>query len=93
MSPSRTEPPVSWPTNVSTSPPPFEGLPRNINAINALHFDENLQPKHYDMLGTHPESKILFTDVNILDSTGRQPYRGDVLIEGKNIHPNARKEL
>jgi dihydroorotase-like cyclic amidohydrolase len=24
-------------------------------------------------------------DVNILDSTGRQPYRGDVLIKGKHI--------
>lgn len=37
------------------------------------------------MLGTHPESKVLFLDVNILDSTGRDPYRGDVLIEGQRI--------
>lgn len=37
------------------------------------------------MLGTHPESRILFTDVNILDSTGRDPYPGDVLIEGEKI--------
>lgn len=37
------------------------------------------------IFGTHPESKILFTDVNILDSTGRDPYRGDVLMEGEKI--------
>lgn len=30
-------------------------------------------------------SKILFTDVNILDSTGRDPYGGDVLVEGQRI--------
>ncbi|KAK5178778.1 hypothetical protein LTR16_010757, partial [Cryomyces antarcticus] len=39
----------------------------------------------YEILGTHPESRILFTDVNILDSTGQEPYRGDVLIEGEHI--------
>lgn len=33
------------------------------------------------MLGSHPESKVLFLDVRILESTGRYPYRGDVLIE------------
>lgn len=37
------------------------------------------------MAGTHPDSKILFLDVNILDSTGREPYMGDVLIEGERI--------
>jgi hypothetical protein len=41
-----------------------------------------LQPKEYTIFGTHADSKILFSDVNILDSTGREPYRGDVLIEG-----------
>ncbi|KAI9463868.1 hypothetical protein HD554DRAFT_2175396 [Boletus coccyginus] len=30
-------------------------------------------------------SKIAFVDVNILDSTGSDPYRGDVLVEGQRI--------
>lgn len=30
-------------------------------------------------------AKILFKNVNILDSTGREPYLGDVLVEGERI--------
>jgi hypothetical protein len=64
------------------SPKVSAGFPRNIASIDALKFDANLQPKNYEIAGTNPESKILFLDVNILDSTGREPYLGDVLIEG-----------
>ncbi|KAI9818749.1 MAG: hypothetical protein M1827_007569 [Pycnora praestabilis] len=59
--------------------------PRNVATIDALNFDTSLQPKNYEITGTHPESKILFLDVNILDSTGKMPYHGDVLIEGERI--------
>jgi hypothetical protein len=83
MSPGRTEPEVSWPLEVNNPPSSYKGVPRNIENINAIKWDDNLQPKNYDVFGTHPESKILFLDVNILDSTGVEPYRGDVLIEGK----------
>ena len=38
-----------------------------------------------DALGTRSDSKILFLDVNILDSTGAEPYSGDVYIEGERI--------
>ena len=41
-----------------------------------------LQPKNYEIAGTHPDSRILFRNVKILDSTGREPYPGDVLIKG-----------
>jgi hypothetical protein len=82
--------PVSWPTNIDPIVPKYNGPPRNIEAIDALKFDPSLQPKHYDIHCTHPESRILFTDVNILDSTGREPFRGDVLIEGMYID-NIRK--
>lgn len=61
----------------------YDGPPRNIAAIENVKFDPSLQPKNYEIAGTDPDSKILFLDVNILDSTGRLPYRGDVLIEGK----------
>ena len=63
----------------------YDGEPRNITPIDSLNFAQNLIPKAYDILGTHPDSRILFLDVNILDSTGRYPYRGDVLIEGERI--------
>ncbi|OQV00024.1 hypothetical protein CLAIMM_05579 [Cladophialophora immunda] len=50
-----------------------------------LAFDPKLQPKRYEIAGTSPSSKILFLGVNILDSTGKEPYRGDVYIEGERI--------
>lgn len=59
-----------------------EDFPRNVAFIENLKLDPKLQPKTYHLEGTHTSSKILFTDVNILDSSGRKPYRGDVLIEG-----------
>ena len=71
----------SWPP-VEVEPEPYQGPPRNIEAIKNIKWDDNLQPKKYEIHGTHPESKILFLGVNILDSTGKEPYRGDVLIEG-----------
>jgi hypothetical protein len=57
--------------------------PRNVEWIEQVSWDSSLQPKNYEIQGTHPNSKILFLNVNILDSTGREPYLGDVLIEGQ----------
>lgn len=47
-----------------------------------VHFDPSLKPKDYTIKGTDPNSKVLFRDVNILDSTGADPFKGDVYIEG-----------
>jgi hypothetical protein len=82
MSPTRVEKPVSWPTEADTPPPEYNGPPRNLESIRNLHFDPSLQPTKYEMLGTHAESQVLFLDVNILDSTGREPFHGDVYVEG-----------
>jgi hypothetical protein len=60
--------------------------PRNVEWIEQVDWDSSLQPKDYDIQGTHPDSKILFLNVNILDSTGREPYLGDVLIQGKKAN-------
>jgi hypothetical protein len=54
-----------------------------------VHFDPSLKPKDYTIKGTDPNSKVLFRDVNILDSTGADPFRGSVYIEGGLI-ANAR---
>lgn len=83
MSPSRDPEPV--PSFAKRDVEEYHGPPRNIESIDALEFALNLQPKNYEIRGTHPDSRILFTDVNILDSTGCDPYRGDVLIEGERI--------
>jgi hypothetical protein len=48
----------------------------------SVNWDPSLKPKSYQIKGTDPNSKVLFRDVSILDSTGREPYRGDVYIEG-----------
>lgn len=86
MAPSRVEDPLpSFSETSTTSSEPYTGPPRNLKNINDIHFDKNLQSKNYNILGTHSESRILFTDVNILDSTGKEPYHGDVLIEGEKI--------
>lgn len=61
--------------------PSYNGPPRNVFTIADLRFANDLCPIRYQMLGTPSESKVLFLDVRILDSTGRDPYRGDVLIE------------
>ena len=80
MAPSRTSEP--W-TSPAYQPEPYDGPPRNIAFIDAVEFDKSLQPKNYEILGTHPESKLLFLDVNILEATGKPIYRGDVYIEGE----------
>lgn len=72
---------VSWFQSMSTIEP-YDGPPRNIQPIDEVRFDGRLRPKNYEIFGTHPDSKILITDVRILDSTEKKPYRGDVLIEG-----------
>lgn len=85
MAPLRIDDPLPNFSTFSTNSDPYEGPPRNVTTIDAINFDKSLQPKEYTILGTHPESKILFTNVNILDSTGRIPYEGDVLMEGEKI--------
>lgn len=84
MAPARTEDEVSWPTDTKKPAALYQGSPRNVRHINAIQWDRSLEPKHYEICGTDPDSKILFLDVNILDSTGAEPYKGDVLIEGED---------
>lgn len=83
MAPARTVDEVSWPTDTNKLSAQYQGSPRNVEHINAIQWDRSLQPKHYEICGTDASSKILFLDVNILDSTGAETYRGDVLIEGE----------
>ncbi|RSL63668.1 hypothetical protein CEP51_013271 [Fusarium floridanum] len=76
---------ISWPQGAhdswGTEPIHAQKVPGNVEFINNLKLDKGLQPKEYQIDGTHQRSKVLFTNVKILDSTGREPYAGDVLIE------------
>lgn len=83
MAPSRTESPKPWSTSIERIDSRYVGPPRNIEKIDAVQFAASLQPAKYSIFGTHEKSKILFLDVQILDSTGAEPYSGDVLIEGQ----------
>ena len=83
MAPARTEDEVSWETDTKEFRASYDGSPRNVRHINEIQWDRSLEPTYYEICGTDPDSKILFLDVNILDSTGSEPYRGDVLIEGE----------
>jgi hypothetical protein len=59
-----------------------DGKVDTMNPHDYVHFDPSLKPKDYTIKGTDPNSKVLFRDVNILDSTGADPFKGDVYIEG-----------
>ncbi|QKX53692.1 uncharacterized protein TRUGW13939_00772 [Talaromyces rugulosus] len=50
-----------------------------------VRFDTALQPRAHRMVETSSDSKILFLNVRILDSTGTEPYTGDVYVEGERI--------
>ena len=53
-----------------------------MNPHDLVSWDKKLTPKRYEIKGTSPDSKILITDVNIIDSTGEAPFHGDIYIEG-----------
>ena len=53
-----------------------------MNPHEMVNFDPSLKPKDYQIKGTDPGSKVLFVDVNLIDSTGADPFKGDVYIEG-----------
>jgi hypothetical protein len=55
-----------------------------MNPHDSVHFDPSLKPKSYTIKGTDPDSKVLFRDVSIIDSTGADPFKGDVYIEGEH---------
>lgn len=82
MPSSTINPEVSWAHSMGNLEP-YEGPPRNVQFIDAIKLDEKLKPNGYEIHGAHSEAKTLILDAQILDSTGKEPYRGDVLIEGE----------
>ena len=58
-----------------------------MNPHDLVNFDPKLTPKRYEIKGTDPESQILIKNVNIIDSSGADPYTGDILIKGNKIVP------
>ncbi|KAI1741291.1 composite domain of metallo-dependent hydrolase [Xylaria scruposa] len=62
------------------------GVTPNVNAVKNMPFYKPTPPD-ITMSNLHEGDKhmILFRNVNIFDSTGADPYPGDVLIEGQRI--------
>ncbi|KPI44008.1 uncharacterized protein AB675_6173 [Cyphellophora attinorum] len=56
-----------------------------MNPHDLVEWDRKLTPKRYEIKGTNPDSRILISDVNIIDSTGKPPFKGDVYVEGERI--------
>ncbi|KAL1851447.1 hypothetical protein Plec18170_006262 [Paecilomyces lecythidis] len=88
--------PVSYSTQVNgTSKPLHPGrtmddwgstLPtRKLCPHEDVQFAPELQPRAHRMAATPSDSKILFRNVKILDSTGVEPYVGDVYVQGERI--------
>ncbi|KAJ4416147.1 hypothetical protein N0V82_006907 [Gnomoniopsis sp. IMI 355080] len=68
--------------------PKRDGAPsavKNMNPHDTVYFDPSLQPRDYHIKSDETNSKVLFRGVNIIDSTGRDPFKGDVYIEGGRI--------
>lgn len=78
---------VSWPAfsldNFQTTPGErYQGPPRNLKPIREYKVKPELQPPNYEIKGIDPASKILFVNVNIIESSGREPYKGSIYIQG-----------
>lgn len=82
---------VSWPAfsldNFQTaSGGPYKGPPRNVKPIQDYKVKPELLPQNYKIKGTDSASKILFVNVNIIESSGREPYKGSVYIQGSFLN-------
>lgn len=64
---------------------PWDYKNPKIKDVDILKTDPRIHIPRREMAGTDPNSKILFKDVKILDSTGKEPFSGDVLVVGERI--------
>ncbi|EHK44921.1 hypothetical protein TRIATDRAFT_264804 [Trichoderma atroviride IMI 206040] len=81
---------VSWPafsldSFQSTPGEHYQGPPRNVKPIQEYKVKPELLPPSYEIKGTDLASNILFVNVNITESSGREPYKGSVYIQGERI--------
>lgn len=70
-------------TSPTSNRMPF--ISSTMNPHDFVEFSDRLKPRKYHIKGCDSNSKILFRNVNIIDSTGRDPFQGDVYIEGKPL--------
>ncbi|KAH7914913.1 dipeptidase [Hygrophoropsis aurantiaca] len=59
--------------------------------VNLTKPDPRLKTPSVEISGDREDTLVAFVNVNILDSTGRDPYRGDVLVKGQRIISVGRK--
>lgn len=77
---------ASWSMNGTGSHNGNHASPsRKVSRFDGICFDPRLRPRPYQISGAASNSRVLLLDVTILDSTGREPYTGNVLIEGERF--------
>ena len=64
---------------------PWDYKKPEIKGVDLRKIDPRVVIPRREMAGTDPGSRIVFKNVRILDSTGREPHMGDVLIVGERI--------
>ena len=66
---------------------PFDPAKPMFHGVDLLKPDPRLKPRDISIAtpAGQESTRVAFLDVNILDSTGTEPYRGDVLVQGQRI--------
>ncbi|KWU41908.1 hypothetical protein RHOSPDRAFT_30304 [Rhodotorula sp. JG-1b] len=80
-----SNPPTPRQPNCNGLGEPWNPKKPMFRSIDLTKPDPRLKVPNIEIACDHEDSKVAFIDVNILDSTGKERYRGDVLIKGKRI--------
>jgi len=72
-------------TTVNGLGEPWDPLRPSFNGQDLTKPDSRLKIPDVEIRGDNGESVVAFVNVNILDSTGVDPYFGDVLVKGQRI--------
>ncbi|KAF8119337.1 hypothetical protein EV363DRAFT_1386201 [Boletus edulis] len=72
-------------TNVNGLGEPWDPMRPSFHGVDLTKADPLLKVPNVEIRSGSDDTVVAFVDVNILDSTGAAPYRGDVLVKGKRI--------
>ncbi|KAL6301509.1 hypothetical protein BKA93DRAFT_738594 [Sparassis latifolia] len=64
---------------------PWDWRRPSFRGIDLTKPDRRVKPNLCEIFCSDPDARIVFKDVNIIDSTGKAPYQGAVLIKGNRI--------
>ncbi|KAG9312514.1 hypothetical protein JVU11DRAFT_6908 [Chiua virens] len=73
------------PDNANGLGEPWDPQNPSFRGIDLTKADSRLKIPNVEIRSSSNDTLVAFVDVNILDSTGADPYRGDVLVKGQRI--------